>query len=175
MPDPRELTHCREGGCADLERVYDRYGRGMLNYARALLGSPDDAEDAVQEVFVRLARNTGALNRIGDLRKYLFRATRNEVYELLRGKMRRERLEDGVVQNLQESPPEAPNPEVAAILEGFSKLPSEQREVIALKVFEGLTFREIGRIIGKSQNTAASRYRYAIERLRQAAGSDDDG
>jgi RNA polymerase sigma-70 factor, ECF subfamily len=175
MPDPRELTHCGDGPGAELERIYDRYGRGMLNFARALLGSADDAEDAVQEIFVRLARNAARVHRIKDLRNYLFRATRNEVYELLRSRMRCERLEDGVARHLQESPPEAPSPEVVSILESFSKLPSEQREVVALKLFEGLTFREIGKIIGRSQNTVASRYRYAIERLRQAAGSDEDG
>ena len=46
-------------------------------------------------------------------------------------------------------------------------LPPEQREVVYLKVYEGLTFQEIGERCGVSLNTAASRYRYAIEALRR--------
>jgi RNA polymerase sigma-70 factor, ECF subfamily len=163
------------GGRETLERVYDRYGNSLISYARALLGSAEDAEDAVQEVFVRLAKRADRIDSIRELRKYLLRSTRNAAYELLRGRMRRERLEEGIVQSLSEYSTETAAPEVAAILQGFDQLPPDQREVLALKVFQGLTFREIGEVIGKSQNTAASRYRYAIERLRQAAGSDEDG
>ena len=45
-------------------------------------------------------------------------------------------------------------------------LPAEQREVVHLKVFEGMTFQEIADLCGESINTVASRYRYAIEKLR---------
>jgi RNA polymerase sigma-70 factor, ECF subfamily len=170
----------RRASCAGsdgeaLADAYDLYGKGMIAYARAMIGSADDAEDAVQEVFVRLARNAKNLHRIKDLRKYLFRATRNEVYELLRGKMRRQRLEDGVARSIEETVVGSPSDEAAAVMEGFSELPADQREVLALKVFQGLTFREIGQIIGKSQNTVSSRYRYAVERLRKTVGSDESG
>lgn len=148
----------RRANCAGSDRdalahAYDLYGKGMIAFARAMLGSADDAEDAVQEVFVRLARNTKNLHGIKDLQRYLFRATRNEVYELLRGKMRHQRLEDGVARSIEENVVGSPSDEAAAIMEGFAELPADQREVLALKVFQELTFREIGEIIGKSQNT----------------------
>ena len=59
---------------------------------------------------------------------------------------------------------------LAALLRSADDLPAEQREVVFLKIYEGLTFKEIGSVCGVSANTAASRYRYGIEKLREAAG-----
>ena len=61
-----------------------------------------------------------------------------------------------------------------AVEEALLQLPHEQREVIHLKVYAGMTFSEIGRLTEVSQNTAASRYRYAVEKLRELL-SDEEG
>ena len=53
----------------------------------------------------------------------------------------------------------------------LARLPEEQREVIMLKVYAGLTFKEIAETLELSANTVASRYRYAIERLREERGA----
>jgi RNA polymerase sigma-70 factor, ECF subfamily len=59
------------------------------------------------------------------------------------------------------------DPELGAALdEALRTLPSEQREVVHLKVFEGMTFQEIANLAGESINTVASRYRYAMDKLR---------
>ncbi len=54
------------------------------------------------------------------------------------------------------------------LLRSADDLPAEQKEILFLKVFDGLTFKEIGSVCGMSSNTAASRYRYGIEKLREA-------
>jgi len=54
------------------------------------------------------------------------------------------------------------------LLSQIEKLPAEQKEIVFLKVFDGLTFKEIGSACGISANTAASRYRYGLAKLRQA-------
>ena len=59
-------------------------------------------------------------------------------------------------------------PSLALLLRNADELPAEQKEVIFLKVFDGLTFKEIGSVCGISANTAASRYRYGLEKLREA-------
>jgi RNA polymerase sigma-70 factor (ECF subfamily) len=60
-----------------------------------------------------------------------------------------------------------------AIEQVLRSLPPEQREVVHLKTFEGLTFQEIADVTETSINTIASRYRYAIEKLRAAFGRED--
>lgn len=61
-------------------------------------------------------------------------------------------------------------PSLALLLRRAGELPAEQKEAVYLKVFDGLTFKEIAAVCGISSNTAASRYRYGIEKLRQAVG-----
>ncbi|MCK7476508.1 MAG: ECF-type sigma factor [Candidatus Moduliflexus flocculans] len=61
-------------------------------------------------------------------------------------------------------------PALVLLLARVEGLPAEQREAVYLKVFDGLTFREIASVCGVSANTAASRYRYGIEKLREAVG-----
>jgi RNA polymerase sigma-70 factor (ECF subfamily) len=68
----------------------------------------------------------------------------------------------------------APEPADEALAAAVAALPPEQREVIALKIDGGLTFAEIAGVIGVSANTAASRYRYALEKLRAALVAVED-
>ncbi len=127
----------------------------------AILSDAADAEDALQETFLALA--TAKAGKIRDLKSYLLVAARNQAISILRKRKRENGWED--VTQIEIAAPESPESphDFAALL---AKLPLEQREVIALKVWEELTFAEIATIVGVSSNTAQSRYRYGIERLR---------
>jgi RNA polymerase sigma-70 factor (ECF subfamily) len=61
---------------------------------------------------------------------------------------------------------EAPSEERLAVQQAMRALPPEQREVVHMKVFEGMTFQEIADTTDEPLNTVASRYRYALEKLR---------
>jgi RNA polymerase sigma-70 factor (ECF subfamily) len=158
-------------GEAMLEELYDQYAAGLFRYALALVGSAEDAEDAVQEVWVRLAREHGRLRRIGSMRAYLFAAVRNAAWSILRSRRRRNEVH---VEDF-DAEPSTMRVECMALRECFAGLPVEQREVLALKVYEGMTFNEIARTVAASINTVASRYRYAIERLRKSLEEPPDG
>ena len=155
-----------------LEALYDEYAPALFRYALALLSSADDAEDAVQEVFIRVARECKRIGKIGNIKAYLFTATRNAAYSILRGRQRRNEVTDD---ELPELATESADDTFMAIRECLARLPVEQREVIVLKVFDGMTFEEIARTVGESPNTIASRYRYGIEKLRRALEEDRNG
>lgn len=55
----------------------------------------------------------------------------------------------------------------------LSKLPEKQREVVVLKVYAGLTLKEIGSLLSESINTVSSRYQYALEKMKLVAGEAD--
>jgi RNA polymerase sigma-70 factor, ECF subfamily len=158
---------------AVLEQAYDDYARPLYRYALAVTGSSEDAEDAVQEVFVRLARATRGLSKVGDLKSYLFSAARNSAYSILRSRQRSGRLNDALEsQVLVESQYDAAGScDQPALREAMAALPLDQREVLVLKVFDEMTFQEIADTIGASINTVASRYRYAVAKLREALGT----
>jgi RNA polymerase sigma-70 factor (ECF subfamily) len=144
-----------------LSLVYDRFAASLFRVLCAWLDSTTDAEDALQEVFVRLA--TGRIGRIRDLRAYLFMAARNQAMTHLRQRRKEQGWED--ITTLEIAAPEA-NTSSHDWPTLLYRLPLEQREVIVLKVWEQMTFNEIAVVVGASANTVMSRYRYGIERLR---------
>jgi RNA polymerase sigma-70 factor (ECF subfamily) len=144
--------------------LFDRYAPSLLRVAQNLLSSRHDAEDAVQEVFVGVVRVRETLAGVDNLRAYLFAALRRAAAKRLAVR-HRERC--GPLTDLAVPEPAGVGLARSVQLErGVRSLPPEQRELIALKVDAQLTFAEIGGLLGISPNTAASRYRYALEKLR---------
>lgn len=157
----------------DLGALYDAYGGALYRYLLALLGSADEAEDALQEVFLGLLRRPHDVP-IEQWRPYLFRAAHNQALGLLRRRQREEPLSE--TSWIDTGSGDFADREFAFDVDRAVRLlPREQREVIFLKLSEGLTFRQIASVLGIPQNTAASRYRLAIARLRQLLQGDDDG
>ena len=147
---------------SDAIRWYDEHGRALLAYASALLRDPSAAEDVLHQVFLNVLRGRAAIT--GAPQPYLFRAVRNAALNHIRGQSREVELPDGGA--WLESPDGSK--ETAMALESALKtLPAEQREVVVLKIWGELTFEEAAAVIGISPNTAASRYRYGLEKLRE--------
>lgn len=155
----------------NLEELYGRYGENLYRYLVFRLGSPEDAEDVLQETFCRFAHYTVRWKLVRSPRAFVFRVARNEVNRFLRRKLSRPESAGGLLdRNFSFSAALAtpPEPSAALLVELADRLPEEQKEVIFMKVFDGLTFKEIGSACGISVNTAASRYRYALDKLRAA-------
>jgi RNA polymerase sigma-70 factor, ECF subfamily len=157
---------------------FSQLAPGLLLFARQWLPSKADAEDVVQEAFVRFWRRNHDLNNPENIgarepirsRAYLYAAVRSIALDFLRRDSRRARRESTVVAESDSTvqPKFAIEDEsqrtLAAALDG---LPREQREVLVMKIWNDLTFAEIGSALGISQNTAASRYRYALAALKK--------
>ncbi|WP_221032336.1 RNA polymerase sigma factor [Actomonas aquatica] len=152
---------------ADWRAWFATYGARLLLVARQWTRSATDAEDVVQEAFVRYWRQQRELP--GDPLPLLITSVRRAALDLIRRSARRERREQVHVDLHAESWFE-PNPEgderANLLEEAVVQLPSEQREVLVLKIWGGLTFAEIAEQLDLSPNTAASRYRYALGGLR---------
>jgi RNA polymerase sigma-70 factor (ECF subfamily) len=139
---------------------------GLLLFARQWTRSRADAEDIVQEAFVRFWRKQHNIEN----RALLYAAVRSIALDFLRRDGRRSRRESEVVSSSEQSV----QPQFAveddsqqALAAAVECLPNEQREVLIMKIWNELTFAEIASVLGISQNTAASRYRYALSALRK--------
>ncbi|NLH76125.1 MAG: sigma-70 family RNA polymerase sigma factor [Acidobacteria bacterium] len=156
------------------EELYERHGEGLYRYLLFKLGSVEDAEDTLQECFCRFARYDLRWRLVRDVRAFVFRVARNEADRSLRRKLGRcegERMiASGAAQGFAAAIAAPEEPALALLLRRAGELPAEQREAVYLKVFDGLTFKEIASVSGVSVNTAASRYRYGIDKLREALG-----
>src|ERR1700687_3663494 len=122
-------------------RLYDTYGASLYRYAVLLLADPVSAEDAVHQVFATILRKPP---RFDDEMHYLRRAVRNECHSYLRRRQRQSHLlaSGALIEPVVE---DVAHDERLALERAIRDLPPEQREVIYLHVFEGLTFQEIAR------------------------------
>ena len=121
-------------------RLYDTYGAALYRYALMLLADTAAAEDAVHQVFAAILRHPP---RFDEELHYLRRAVRNECYSALR-RQQRDGQGPAAAAILEPVVEAASHDERIAVERALAgDLPPEQREVIALHVFEGLTFQEI--------------------------------
>ncbi|MBN2206593.1 MAG: RNA polymerase sigma factor [Candidatus Aminicenantes bacterium] len=152
-----------------LDELYDRYGETMYHYLALRLGSIQDAEDVLQETFCRLARVYLRWPLVRNPKAFVFTILRNETNRHLRKRIReregeeRRRADDPELAVVVEAPDLRTG---AAVSRALRTLPDQQREAVILKIFQGFTFQETARICGVSINTAASRYRLGIAKLR---------
>lgn len=156
-----------------LAALYDRHAAMMFRQALMILADHAAAQDAVHEVFVKLAKMD--VGRIRDEAAYLRRAARHASFRLI-GRSRRKPPADRALLAPEPAGCAIREEQRAAIEAALRRLPPVQREVVHLKVYEDLTFRDIAEVLEVSINTAASRYRYALAKLRRLlAAEHDDG
>lgn len=154
----------------DLESLYEEHAQALYAFLLNFTRDENETRDILQDVFVRLAGNPGLLAEARNQRAFLLKLARNAALDLMRrqGTRRKYHEEFGAEQIWLFD--ETPNPDEtefrAALSVALGRLPPEQREVVHLKLWEGLTFEQIARTLDLPANTAASRYRYALDKLR---------
>ncbi len=154
---------------ADLERLYDAHAQALFAFLLNFVRDEDLTREELQEILLKLARQPGLLETVREPRHFLIRLAHNAALDLLRRRGTRERQRDALSQQAElfapstEPDEEAFRSELSAAL---GQLPPEQRTVVHLKLWEGLTFDEIAHTLEIPQNTAASRYRYGLDKLR---------
>ncbi len=154
----------------DFARLYDDHAQALFAFLLNLTRNEADTRDLLQELFVKLARRPDLLHDARDERGFLIRLAHNLAIDLMRRRGTRER-------NHEQLAAEIPNPfapsvdpdEQAfrhALAKALAELPPEQRAVVHLKLWERWTFEQIAAALEISPNTAASRYRYGLDKLR---------
>ena len=149
----------------DWKSCFSEVAPGLLLFARQWVQSAADAEDVVQEAFVKFWRRNHKI----DNRALLYSAVRSIALDFIRRNSRRARREASAFGETEFSEPqfEIEDETQRALAEAIDGLPREQREVLVMKIWNELTFAEIAGALGISQNTAASRYRYALAALKK--------
>ena len=154
-----------------LRRIYEKYKNDLLRLAFALLNDIDLAEDVVNDAFVTFTRSMGKLTLRGNLKSFLTTCIVNHARNVHRS---RERKKTVGLDNVEQMTTGLKGPEQAAIFDEqynrlsilMAELPYEQREIVILHLQNDATFRQIARMQNISVNTAKSRYRYGLNKLR---------
>jgi RNA polymerase sigma-70 factor, ECF subfamily len=143
------------------ESFYEAKAGALILYGRALGLSHGEAEDVLQETFLALMRKDEVPR---EPEHYCLRSFRNRALNYKRSLWRRLTRELESKRWFDKSADESQAERAA--MEQLAALPSEQREVIVLKIWNRCTFEEIGALLDISPNTAAGRYRYGLQKMK---------
>ena len=156
---------------ADIERLYDEHAQALFAFLLNLTRHEADTRDLLQELFIKLAQQPEVLNGVRDERAFLLRLAHNLAINLLRRRGTREKNYEQLAGDTLAvfAPTAAPDEGAfrAAVGAALGEIPADQRAVVHLKLWEGLTFEQIAELLGIPLNTAASRYRYGLDKLRE--------
>jgi RNA polymerase sigma-70 factor (ECF subfamily) len=146
----------------EVERLYREYGAGLLAYGCAITVDRAAAEDVLQQLFLKLLREDVELPEMA--RPYLYRAMRNAALNSRRRVVREIELD---AESSWFVAPPAQMEEALTLQVELQVLPEEQREAVVLHIWGQLTLQEVADVTGVALNTAASRYRYGLGKLRE--------
>jgi RNA polymerase sigma-70 factor (ECF subfamily) len=156
---------------SDLEGLYDAHAQALFGFLLNLTRNEEDTRDLMQELFLKLSRHPSLLDGMREPRAYLLRLAHNAAIDLFRRRSTREKYQEQLDEPAVEIFAASENPDEAAFRQALAaameELPPNQRAVVHLKLWEDLTFDQIASILDISINTAGSRYRYALDKLRQ--------
>ena len=151
---------------SQLERLYDAHASGVFHYFNGIVKSEADAKDLLQDFFIKLAA-ISLPAQLDNERAYLLRIAHRMAIDWLRRHASREKAESAHPQAVFASQADPDADRFARRVEfALHELPPDQRSIAEMKLWHGLTFDQIAEAQRIPINTAASRYRYAIEKLR---------
>lgn len=150
-----------------LDVIWNEYAPDLLGYLVSIHGSRHEAEDTLQEVFVTIATKRAYVAVARNLKGYLFRMARNTALNRIKREGRRREIHHQAADWLEVEASDAGGEDRSGLLAtALARLPEKQRTVVVLKFFRDKTLSEIGDMLQISGNTAASRLRYGIEKLK---------
>jgi len=165
-------TACQSGDLLVYERLYSLHGTRMKNLARNILGSSMDAEDAVQETFLKVQRSVGSFRGQSSFVTWTFRILVNTCYDARRSRLRKKEV---AAEDEREDAPPRPEPRAAsahptlrmALERALAKLTRHQRDVFLLYEVEGFHHGEISEMLEISEAASKNTLFQAKKNLRQ--------
>ncbi len=155
-----------------LEQLIDKHQSSLLKYASFMLGSLPDAEDVVQETFVKFYRQSDSLLPESKAKAYLFRMVNNACIDQIRTNKLKMTVSLNSIHNLPDQQvngykkKQAFENEFRRITKLLDKIPSEQSEVIRMRTIGDLSFIEIAQSLQIPVSTVKSRFKYGINKLK---------
>ena len=177
-PDADLITEYLKGSETSLEKLINRHQLQIFNFINSKVNDRDKSEDIFQDTFIKVIRTlkNGSYNEEGKFLPWVMRIAHNLVIDHFRKNSRIPIIENkeefDIFQFLSDT---TPNAEVALVQEQVLKdiqnlvdeLPEDQKEVLIMRLYRDMSFKEIAENTNVSINTALGRMRYAIINLRK--------
>ena len=160
---------CRSGDLRAYERLYAMHGARMKNLARNVLGNPIDAEDAVQEAFLKVQRSIATFRGQSSFVTWTYRILINTCYDARRSRLRKKEVANDDSEETPRHEPRAPgaHPSLRMALErALAKLTQHQRDVFLLYEVEGFRHAEIAGMLEMTETASKNTLFQAKKNLR---------
>lgn len=160
----------------DLEELIDAFQDSLVNYAFFITGSIHDAEDIVQESFVKFYYQSPVLIEASKTKTYLYRMVHNAGIDVIRKRKQVQSIDIDKMNNLIDDQSNSSEQklllhnEFLRINNLLKQIPAEQAVVIRMRTISELSFTEIAGILEIPLTTAKSRFTYGLNKLRQKTG-----
>jgi RNA polymerase sigma-70 factor (ECF subfamily) len=161
---------CRSGDLRAYERLYAMHGARMKNLARNVLGNPVDAEDAVQETFLKVQRSIASFRGQSSFVTWTYRILINTCYDARRSRLRKKEVANDDSEETPRLEPRAPGAHPAlrmALERALAKLTQHQRDVFLLYEVEGFRHAEIAGMLEMTETASKNTLFQAKKNLRQ--------
>jgi RNA polymerase sigma-70 factor (ECF subfamily) len=161
---------CRSGDLRAYERLYALHGARMKNLARNVLGNPIDAEDAVQDTFLKVQRSIASFRGQSTFVTWTYRILINTCYDARRSRLRKKEVANDDSEETPRLEPRAPgaHPTLRMALErALEKLTRHQRDVFLLYEVEGFRHAEIAGMLEMTETASKNTLFQAKKNLRQ--------
>src|SRR5437763_10493105 len=181
LSDQELMRIVQAGDFSPASEIYDRYSARIYNFAFRFLKNAEAAEDATQEVFVKMMRHANQFQGDAKLSTWLFSITANWCRDYLRKADNKPKETEDVLVTLPASSEHSPDRTLeqreneALIKRALQALTPEQREAILLSRYQGLSYAEIAQISGCSEGAVKTRVFRAMETLKKALVVDVRG
>lgn len=181
LSDQELMRIVQAGDLSPASEIYDRYSGRIYNFALRFLKNSEAAEDATQEVFVKMIRHANQFQGDAKLSTWLFSITANWCRDFLRKADNKSKESDDVLVTLPAPAEQAPDRHLEQreneerIQRALKALTPEQREAILLSRYQGLSYAEIAQISGCSEGAVKTRVFRAMETLKKALVGESRG
>ena len=190
LRDQREMKHLSDqelmkivqaGDFSPASEIYDRYSTRIYNFAFRFLRNSEAAEDATQEVFVKMLKHASQFNGDAKLSTWLFSITANWCRDYLRKADNKPKEGEDVLLHLPGSGEYSPERQLEQreneqrIQKALAALTPDQREAILLSRYQGLSYAEIAQISGCSEGAVKTRVFRAMETMKKALTGESRG
>jgi RNA polymerase sigma-70 factor (ECF subfamily) len=181
LSDQELMRIVQAGDLSPASEIYDRYSGRIYNFAFRFLKNAEAAEDAVQEVFVKMIKHANQFHGDAKLSTWLFSITANWCRDYLRKADNRNKESEEVLISLPAPLEHGPDRTLeqreneVRVQKALQALTPEQREAILLSRYQGLSYAEIAQIAGCSEGAVKTRVFRAMETLKKALTADTRG
>ena len=181
LSDQELMRIVQAGDYSPASEIYDRYSGRIYNFAFRFLRNAEAAEDATQEVFVKMLKHANQFHGDAKLSTWLFSITANWCRDYLRKADNKSKESDDVLVTLPAPAELAPDrsleqrEDAARVRRALEELTPEQREAILLSRYQGLSYAEIAQIAGCSEGAVKTRVFRAMETLKKTLMGDARG